>query len=100
MSFDPTKPIDVDFIVAAELHNQFNGLKALIDTVPSGPPGPAGPAGEVTAADLVNERINHARNPTGVSPLSLVASDPPTQAEFQALIDKVNELITALRREP
>ena len=29
----------------AELRDQFNGLKALIDAVPQGPPGPEGPAG-------------------------------------------------------
>ena len=37
------------------------------------------------AVDLVAERINHAANPTGVLPLWLSVSDPPTQAEVSAL---------------
>ena len=45
MSFDPTKPVNGARVVAAELRDQFNGLKALIDAVPAGPPGPAGPEG-------------------------------------------------------
>jgi hypothetical protein len=45
MSFDPTKPVEGTEIDAAELRNQFNGLKALVDAVPAGPPGPQGPQG-------------------------------------------------------
>src|SRR6185503_7277048 len=40
--FDPTKPSNNAPIVSAELRNQFNGLKALIDAVLVGPPGPQG----------------------------------------------------------
>ena len=50
MSFDPTKPVNGARVVAAELRDQFNGLKALIDAVPAGPPGPAGPEGPVFAS--------------------------------------------------
>ena len=54
----------------------------------------------MTAADLLNERINHARNPSGVPALGLAVSDPPTQAEMQAVAAKLDELIAALQREP
>lgn len=45
MSFDPTKPVEGTEIDAAELRNQFNGLKALLDAIPPGEVGPPGPAG-------------------------------------------------------
>ena len=69
----------------------------LIDAVPAGPPGPAG---EVSQQDLVNERMNHAKNPTSVAQLFLMVSDPPTQAEVQELVTRFNELLTALQRQP
>ncbi len=37
-------------------------------------------------------------NPTTVNSLGEEVSDPPTQAEVQAIFDKVNELIAALTR--
>jgi len=33
-----------------------------------------------------------------VGELSLAISDPPTQSEVEAILDKLNELITALHR--
>jgi hypothetical protein len=30
-----------------------------------------------------------------VSPLNIMISDPPTQAEVQAMLDKINEIIAA-----
>ncbi len=60
----------------------------------------AGPPGEVTATQLANAVLDTARNPAGVSALGLSVSDPPTQAEMQALAAKVDELLAALRRQP
>ena len=37
-------------------------------------------------------------NSNGVATLELVVSDPPTQAEMQQVVNKLDELITALRR--
>ena len=37
-------------------------------------------------------------NTNAVSTLAMVVSDPPTRSEVQALADKVDELILALRR--
>ncbi len=34
----------------------------------------------------------------GVALLGLAVSDPPTQAEVQQIVNKLDELITALRR--
>jgi hypothetical protein len=37
-------------------------------------------------------------NTNAVSQLAYIPNDPPTAADWQALADKVNELIAALRR--
>ncbi len=41
---------------------------------------------------------NCAANANGVATLGLTVSNPPTQAEVQAIADKLDELINALRR--
>jgi hypothetical protein len=97
MPFDPSKPENDSPLVSAEMRAQLTGLKDLIDAVPA---GPQGPPGEVSAQQLVDERINHARNPTSLFPLGLVVSDPPTQAEMQALATRLDELLVALQRQP
>ncbi len=45
MPFDPTKPADGSPDSSAEMRDQFNSLKALIDAIPAGPAGPPGPEG-------------------------------------------------------
>jgi hypothetical protein len=52
----------------------------------------------VTQSALDDAIANSSANSNAVDFLSLSPSDPPTQGEMQAVIDKVNELITALRR--
>ena len=37
-------------------------------------------------------------NSNGVAALGLAVSDPPTQAQMQAIANKLDELIAALRR--
>lgn len=121
MPFDPNQPQQGELIDAVQLRNQFNGLKTLIDNVPAGPPGPQGPAGapgepgpegpqgppgEVTAQQLNDAMAQVAyevtsgssANSNGVAYLEVVITDPPTQGNVQALMDKINELIGALRR--
>jgi len=39
-----------------------------------------------------------ANNPGSIATLDMTVSDPPTQSEMQAVVDKLNELINALRR--
>ncbi len=127
MAYNPNLPLDDSLMVAGQMRNQFNGLKTLIDNAPPGPPGPAGPQGpagaigeagpegpegpagatgpqgpqgEVSAQQLDSAILGTARNPASVFPLSMAVSDPPTQAEVQAIVSKLDELIAATRREP
>ncbi len=62
-----------------------------------GDQGIQGPPGEVTNATLANAISGTSRNTNGVATLGLVVSDPPTQGEMQTLVNKVDELILALR---
>ena len=57
--------------------------------------GPAGPTGEVTTAQMNASTPNNVETFTA---LSLTVSDPPTQTEMQAVVDKLNALINALQR--
>ena len=63
-----------------------------------GPQGPQGATGEVTAGALAAAIGGTSNNTNAVPLLSLSVTDPPTQAEVQALANKLDELITALRR--
>ncbi len=69
-----------------------------------------GPPGEVTQAQLSNDLSNTANqamlntlpqtsaNSNNVALLSGTISNPPTQAEVQENRDKINELVSSLRR--
>ena len=64
--------------------------------------GPQGAPGEVTTADM-NSAIGTAlggtsANTNAIGQLGLTVSDPPTQSELQAVANKLDELIAALRR--
>ncbi len=63
---------------------------------------PAGETGGVSSTDVTNAIANEisgtARNPNTVSMLGISISNPPTQGELQAVLDKVNELIGSLQR--
>jgi len=155
--FDPNLPQAGTEIDAVQMRGQLNGLKALIDAVPTittaqvdavttlnpgdpatvgvsimgsvlhltfgipqgvdgaqgndgpegpqgipGPPGePGSPGlpGEVTFADLTTELTNNtSANSNGVGTLGFFANDPPNQSDVQQIIDKLDELINALRR--
>ena len=65
---------------------------------PQGEPGPEGPPGEVTLQQLNDAIATTSANSDGVSTLDLFPSDPPTQADVQDVVNKINELIEALRR--
>ncbi len=71
--------------------------------IPRGPDGGQGeqgiqgPPGEVTNATLANAISGTSRNTNGVATLGLAVSDPPTQGEMQTIVNKVDELILALR---
>ncbi len=114
-AFNPNLPAANSLIQSTELRAQFNGLKELIDNIPAGPPGEQGPAGsdggqgppgndgnpgEVTNATLAWAIVGTARNPATAAPLGLTVSDPPTAAELQQVVNKIDELIAALFRPP
>ena len=110
MPFDPAKPAADSPLVSAEMREQFNALNDKIDATlpgPPGPEGPPGPPGEVTSAQLSDAKtqavyeatVASSANTNGVAVMGISVSNPPTQGEVQAVIDKVNELIAALRRK-
>ena len=63
---DPTLPAQNSPITSAELRGQFQAIKYRFDLA------------------------------AGLSPLGLTVSNPPTQAEMQALADKLDEVIGAV----
>ena len=89
----------------------MNALKDLIDAVPagpegpmgpSGPTGPQGPPGEVTQTDLNNAELNmlsqSSANSNGVGTLGQTADGTYSSSQMQDVINKLDELINALRR--
>ena len=92
MPFDSTLPANNAPIIAAELRNQFNALADVCNEL-------SDRTDAVPNNDGMTDRITDlsARNADGVVPLTLTVSSPPTQAQVQAILDKLNELITALR---
>ena len=52
----------------------------------------------MTSAALVGAISGTSSNSNTVATLNLVVSDPPTQAEMQQVVNKLDELVTALRR--
>jgi hypothetical protein len=70
MPFDATLPKNNAPIVSEELRNQFQGIQDNIDSV--------------------REQLQ------SVQPLGLTVSNPPTQAQVQAIANKLDELINSL----
>ena len=72
----------------------------------TGSQGPQGSPGEVSMGQLngvidavvITMTANSSANTNGVNTLDILVSDPPAQAEVQAIVAKLNELILALRR--
>ncbi len=52
----------------------------------------------MTAQQLADAIATTARNPSGISPLTVSISDPPTQSEVQAIVDWLGPLLQALQR--
>ena len=78
-NFNPALPAQGSLISSAELRDQFNALKGQVDE----------------AQDIAD---SSAVNPANVEPLRLDISDPPTQAQVEAIRDQVNALLGALYR--
>lgn len=86
MPFDQTLPADHSPIVAAELRNQLNALNDAV----SAQPGFADIDGAILAGA--------AGNCNSVPPPVLPVSDPPTQAEVQAIVQFINDMYVPLTR--
>ena len=89
MPFDPTLPVNNSKVRASELRDQFNGLNDLISIKPS--------VGEVVNA--VNQGLQgSSNNSNAVGQMSLSADGSYNALQLQQVMDKLDELILALRR--
>ena len=80
MPFDPSKPADHAPLSSAEMRSQLNGLNQAI-------------------SDTVNAAIaGTSNNSNAVSTLAQGASGGYDQNQMQQVLDKIDELINALRR--
>ncbi len=136
MPFDPNLPANNTPNSSAQMRAQLNGLKDIIDAVPTItsavvdavnslpagdaatvdvsvvggvlhltfgiPEGQSGPPGEVTQEDLDNAIIGAlaqtSNNSNAVAVLGESADTSYNQPQIQNLINKVDELILAMRR--
>jgi hypothetical protein len=85
MPFDPAKPANNSPLDSAEMRGQPTALNNDLQT-------------RATQGQLAAEIGGTSANSNGVGTLGMSVSDPPTQGEVQALADKLDELINALRR--
>lgn len=86
MPFNSGLPRNNAPVSSGELRDRFKFLNEAIAKLPTSPA-------------LLSSITHHAAGPVvSVTPLKLKVSDPPTQSEVEAICDKLNELIAALRR--
>ena len=97
MPFDSTLPVDHSQIIAAELRNQFNALKALIDDLQNQCSNLNNQLQALPDAGEIESDTSGATLP--VAHLNLTVSNPPTQTEMQAISDKLDEMLVYLHRE-
>jgi len=86
MAYDPTLPVNNSQVSSSELRNQFTGLKALMDFNAN------------AATNALQTAIEGTAMNPSVDVLSQSISNPPTQAQVQAIQNKLNELINAISR--
>jgi hypothetical protein len=93
MPYDSTLPANNAPIVSAELRNQLNSLKALIDDLQA-------QLDAVPTSAAMTARLDAytAGNCEFVSLPALTVSNPPTQAEVQNHANVLNNLYIALTR--
>ena len=83
--FDPAKPANNSPLDAAEMRSQLTALNADIQQ-------------RATAADLANAIAGTSTNSNGVAALNQGASGGYDQNQMQDVLNKLDELINALRR--
>ncbi|MBL9113897.1 MAG: hypothetical protein JNJ83_02745 [Verrucomicrobiaceae bacterium] len=89
MPFDPTKPANNSPASSAEMRSQLTSLNADIQQRAT--------AAQV-AADISNALQQTSNNSNGVSTLGQGADGSYNQSQMQQVLDKLDELINALRR--
>jgi hypothetical protein len=85
MPFDPTIPQENTPIDAAPMREQFNSLKALMDAC-------------ATSVDLANAVQTTSSNSNAVGSLAMNVDPDYNQNQMQLIVNKLEELINALRR--
>ena len=83
MAFDPTKPANNSQMSSAEMRNQFNALKTLVD------------AQAAQIAALQTALAGKALMPT-MDPFDSALNDPPTAADVQKVVDWMNNVLSEL----
>jgi len=86
VAYDPTLPVNNSQISSSELRNQFTGLKALMDFNAN------------ASTNALQTAINGSAVNPAVNVFGQTISNPPTQAQVQAIQNKLNELINAITR--
>ena len=87
MPFDPTLPADHSPLVAAQMRSQFIALAQLTTDSATN-----------AANQLASQISGTSNNCNSVTTLGLNVGNPPQQWEVQAIANKLDELINALRR--
>ena len=85
MPFDPNFPPDHQELDAAPFRDQFNALNDSLNQLPGS---------QAMCAAVANFAPC---NVDQFPPLTLAVSNPPTQAEVQAILDAFNALVMSLR---
>lgn len=101
MPFDPTQPAPGSPLSSQVMRNQLLALRTEITTIPQGPPGPQGdpgPPGEVTQATLDATIAGTAMNPSNVEPLGFTADSNYDPNQLQTIINKLDDLLAAVKR--
>lgn len=89
MPFDPSKPATNSPLASAEMRAQLTALNSDIQTRATN---------SGVAADIASTLAATSNNSNSVGTLGMVADSNYNPAQIQALTDKLDELINALRR--
>ena len=100
MPYDSTLPVENTPVDAAQMRDQFNGLNDLITGLSVQSDNLANQINDLPHFIDLDEQINaKAAGPCDtVDPVSLVVSNPPTQAQVLAIANKVNEMLARMKR--
>jgi hypothetical protein len=99
MAYDPNYPADGILIEAVDFRNQFAGLKALIDAQAAQIAALQAQVNQKPSLADVNNAVssNSAANVDGFSLPGIGISNPPTQADVQAVQMGLNQLVSSLQ---